>query len=516
MRRARVAVAAFTAVLLACAPVFSADAHRTPAQLAAGYLAGRQLASGAFGTPDQPADATAETLASALAAGVSREVSERALRYVRVHGPERARTRAGVAGRLVLGLLTAGVDPRTFGGFDYLAAIDARYDAVTGKYDDGLYADALAALAVVAMRGELPDRAVAYLRINRCPDGGFAHDSCAQASDVDTTAMVLMVLLRGAPRDEATTKARLYLAEARNADLGWGQRARDDATNANSTALAISALSAAGEEPSLAALLALQRHDGGVRFSAVASDANDYATVQAIPALLRQSYPLRPAPILRSPAPQPRTVPVPRAQERSPISAPTPAHTACAPGDGAHHANLVIVYGDNTTERYCVAFLEAHISGVDLLERSGAAVVYQDAGGGSVFVCAIGGQGRDYPRESCIPPCPRTGTCAFWGYYSLAHGRWSFSSVGAGARMLADGDTDGWRYGMHDATGGGCTPDVRVQPACSAPVRYVQAPSSLGRHRRSGLTGLGVLALVLTSLAHVAARFELSRREVNA
>jgi hypothetical protein len=521
-RAPRGAGAALVAAVLCCAPVPAARAGASPreaASRAAGYLAARQLSNGAFGAQDQPSDATAEMLASIAAAGGARRTIDAALAYVGAHGPAKARTRAGTAGRIVLALVTAGANPASFAGFDYVAAVESRYDAVTGKYDDGLYADSLAALAEIAARGVLPAQALTYLRVNQCPDGGFAHDTCAQTSDVDTAALVLEVFVRAhvPPSDKARADLVGFLGNARNDDLGWGQHARDGATNANSTALALSALAIAGHPSPPGALLSLQRPDGAFRFRSDATAPNDYATVQAIPGLLGEGYPLTRAPSTRavpaapaSPqAARPATM-SPRAASPAPIAACAPAASPrattnasgapTAPG-ARHHAKLVVVFGDNSEREFCVSFAEDHISGLDLLRRSGLPLVYEDEGGDSVFVCAIRGEGRDYPNESCIPPCPG-GRCAFWGYYLFERGAWRFSGLGAAARTVRDGDEDGWRYGEHGGRGG-CAPDLVAVPSCAGAPHAI-AP--LAATRKGSAGGFAAFAAAVGAMSLWAVR----------
>jgi hypothetical protein len=179
------------------------------------------------------------------------------------------------------------------------------------------------------------------------------------------------------------------------------------------------------------------------------------------------AYPLR-AP-LRA-ATTKSSAPAAVASRAAEASAPSEVPTAgCAPRQRMHHARLVIVSGDARVQTFCVAFREATITGFELLQRAGVAFGYQDTGGGAILVCSIGREGRDYPRESCLPPCPPAGGCTFWGYYTFA-GSWRFSGLGAGARAIHDGESDGWRFGAHAVNGGGCPPDVKAKPVCD-PVR---------------------------------------------
>jgi hypothetical protein len=110
--------------------------------------------------------------------------------------------------------------------------------------------------------------------------------------------------------DPVVSGARRFLVEARNADGGWGLE-QGKPTNANSTGLAISAVISLGERPSaapwrtgsadpLAALRALQLPSGAFAYM-TGQPANDYATVQALPALAGLTYPLAQARTASSP-----------------------------------------------------------------------------------------------------------------------------------------------------------------------------------------------------------------------
>jgi hypothetical protein len=254
-----------------------------------------------------------------------------------------------------MGIVAAGQDPGRFGGFDYVRRLLSFYDGRSGAYDSAtVYADALAVLGVVAAGERAPAKAVAYLRDNRCPAGGFSwRAGCVGIADVDTTAAAIGALVAaGVPRtDSVLTEARDFLARSENVDGGFGLDATTPETNANSTALALSALAALSEDPRRApwlqpdgddpldALLALQHSSGGFRFRASDAKPNDYATVQAIPGLARRPYPIRPAARTTArPAGERHAGSAPRAAAHPP---PRPASTTSGrPGPSASPPSL--------------------------------------------------------------------------------------------------------------------------------------------------------------------------------
>jgi hypothetical protein len=268
------------------------------------YLVTQQRATGAFFAPDARADGVAEVVASLVAGGIGGAPVQRALSYVSAHGAAAA-TKPAYAGRIVMGIVAGGRNPRNFGGVDYVARI--KPDSA-GSYDPNLYGHALSALGVLAASGRLPDAAMKHIRDHQCPDGGYAYDpGCASAgnlqnalkSNVDTTSLVLCVFVAAGvpPSDPARTDARTFLVSAANEERGYGEYAGRP-TNANSTGLALSAIAAIGESPADApwrsggqnpakALRGLQRQSG-------AFPPNDYATVQAVPGLAGVAYPVKP------------------------------------------------------------------------------------------------------------------------------------------------------------------------------------------------------------------------------
>lgn len=291
MRYARVGALAAAMTIVAPLPASA----RAPIPAAASWIAARQASDGGFFGEQQPADATAEAVAALRVSGKQTAVVARALDYIRRAGPARASVRPAYAGRIVMGLVAAGQNPRDFGGVDYVSRITEAYRA--GTYETGVYAHALAILGLVAAREPVPGDAITYLRANQCGDGGYGHEpGCVPRGDTDTTAMVICALAgAGVPAgDLIRSRAREWLRSVRVAGGGYPHRSGDQ-VNANSTGLAVSALACGGQQDaqSVSVLRSMQTGDGGVRYRASDAQANSYATVQAIPALAGSGYPVR-------------------------------------------------------------------------------------------------------------------------------------------------------------------------------------------------------------------------------
>lgn len=301
-------LAALAATLALAGAAAGASTASEAALRGAQYIAARQAPNGAFFRADAPAHEVAEALGSVVAGGLSGRPVANALTYIAANGPGAIRQGAH-AGRMVMGLVAAGQNPRDFHGHDYVARLERFYDPASGVYDrKNLYSNALALLGVIAGGEAIPERALTYLRDNQCPQGGFSWAAgCADplGPDLDTTALVICALAGAGlpPSDLSLSRARTFLVAAQNPSGGFGQYT-GWSTNANSTGLVLSALAALGEsaraspwdrgegKDPLSALLALQDASGGFRWRADDERPNDYATVQAVPGAAGRAYPL--------------------------------------------------------------------------------------------------------------------------------------------------------------------------------------------------------------------------------
>lgn len=301
-RRWLVTLATAMALLVALPGVPAAQDLTEATSRAAGYVVETQTATGAFGNHSQSPDYTGVYLLSVVAGGAEGDPVEDALHYIRRHGPSRAAEQPAYAGRIALGVAAAGEDPRDFDGTDYVALAEARYNPLTGRYDTNFYANLLAALGVLTIE-ELPPRAIDYIRLNQCPDGGFSwREACTGRPDTDTTSLAINVLTAAGGADSAVERARTWLVEGQNPDGGFAHW-HGDPTDANATGLALTAIAAMGEDPTagtweqadgdpVQALLSLQHDSGGFRWRAEGDDPNTWATVQALPGLSGRSLPL--------------------------------------------------------------------------------------------------------------------------------------------------------------------------------------------------------------------------------
>jgi hypothetical protein len=223
------------------------------------------------------------------------------------------------AGKLILAVASAQQDPRAFGLYplvhgsaglpiNLVAELQAAYQPASGAYSTtakkgwssgaaSTQNQAWSVLGLAAAGETVPADAVAFLVSLQEPDGGWGYGF---GGDVDTTALVLQALLATGtitPGNQSVVDALAYLRGQQDALGGWG--------NANSTAYALQGLLAAGQDllgdwstdgvGPYQALVADQKVDGPFSSTWIGPSDNDFATRQAVPALLGVPYPLAPA-----------------------------------------------------------------------------------------------------------------------------------------------------------------------------------------------------------------------------
>jgi len=215
--------------------------------------------------------------------------------YVAEHG--------GTAGKVVLALSAANQNPRDFAGYHWVISLTNHYSN-NGKYANDPLNQSLAIMALKSVSLPIPVTATQWLTSQQTittggwPSFGF--------DDIDATAMSLMALVAaGVPHnDPAITKGLEFLRQTQ--DVTRGGWAPFGTVSANSTALALQAIAAVkqdfyssngawaknGQTP-LTALLEIQSNAGGFQADFGAGPFADfYSTVQAIPAVIGQPYPL--------------------------------------------------------------------------------------------------------------------------------------------------------------------------------------------------------------------------------
>jgi hypothetical protein len=294
----------------------SASAQATPSptadpieslQSGVDWLVSQQGADGAWvgfsgvSDPGVTIDAVI-ALAAAANAGIEVDLSS-AVQYLSENGEAYARTGTGQAAKLVLAAVAAGEDPTTFAGLDSVEQMQKAYNADTDLYGTGMYDTALVTLALSTVDKTPPGIVMSAIEDRQMADGSWAFDGTTAAGngDTNTTAIVVQALVAiGETESDQVLHGIEYLQRTQLAEGFPFQSAPGAVPDANSTALVVQALIAAGEDPSapewqnaFSAMMAFQVPDGSFSYLLDPLAANLFATVQVIPALATQAFPVQ-------------------------------------------------------------------------------------------------------------------------------------------------------------------------------------------------------------------------------
>ncbi|MHB0857313.1 MAG: prenyltransferase/squalene oxidase repeat-containing protein [Anaerolineae bacterium] len=281
------------------------QATRTAAvDRALAWLRAQQAPDGSFG---ESVGNSLEVVLAIAAAGQDTDTwrtsdsSPSLLDYVRAHGVAYA-TDGAKAGKLVAALVAAGQDPYAWQGTDVVALLRGMDDG-HGTLSETTIGQAWAISGLLAARAPLPADSLSALLALQQPDGGWEAGP-GWGTDSNATAFVLQTLLSAgqALDSQAIRGGSRYLAAQVAPQGGFTySSAFGDTADANSTAYALQALIALGQNPgdspwvgatsAINALLAFQLAEGAFEWQPGAG-ANLLATAQAIPALLGKTLPL--------------------------------------------------------------------------------------------------------------------------------------------------------------------------------------------------------------------------------
>jgi energy-coupling factor transport system substrate-specific component len=309
-------------LVLAVAVLAAAPAQASPATKAADWLQAQQRPSGGFGAePGREAGAEMTSWAMLALAAVGRNPLDVAgsgkspVDFLRSHLDEV--DDAGDVARTILALEAAGVDPRDFGGENLVERLLAE------RRQSGAYQGwpATSAYAVLALRAaganDATAKTVEWLRKVQGKDGGWGNLP-GDPGTAEITGAVLQVLT---PGSDAGDRALAYLRDAKRPNGGFAP-GNNLPANAQATAWASQGLLAAGKDPaafgsggsSFTYLIGLQAEDGHFLQSAGQEGSPVWVTADAIVPLAGQHLPIaapprkpkpKPAPLPSTPAPPP-------------------------------------------------------------------------------------------------------------------------------------------------------------------------------------------------------------------
>ena len=214
--------------------------------------------------------------------------------FVRLRATRHSRQGVAEAGKLaVAGRTVRSLQPSAY------------YSETIGAYAPDSGFNAWGILGTLALSQTVPPSAVIALTDQQGADGGWEWQA-GFGADTNTTALAVQTLIAAGYPVTATEvlSGLAFLKSGQQADGGfvYDPAAPEYGSDANSTAYALMALAAAGEDPQGEAwtvdgstavdfLLSLQAEDGSIEWQA-GSGPNLLATAQAVTALLGKSYPL--------------------------------------------------------------------------------------------------------------------------------------------------------------------------------------------------------------------------------
>ena len=211
------------------------------------------------------------------------------------------------AGKLVVAIAAAGMDPGAFGGSNVVDLLTSHYSPTLGGFGviTNTWHQSWGVLGLAAAGEAVPLRARENLAQLQQPDGGWKYDlspSPWNTTTPDNTGLAMQALIAAGLPPSAPVLAQgiAYLGASQDDMGGW--------FNSNSTAYAMQGLVAAGEDLAADwtrnghtpynALASYQKRDGPFIWawdSAWSGPVDDsLSTWQAIPALIGAPYPLRP------------------------------------------------------------------------------------------------------------------------------------------------------------------------------------------------------------------------------
>jgi energy-coupling factor transport system substrate-specific component len=205
--------------------------------------------------------------------------------------------------RTILALEGAGLDPRSFGGRDLVAALAKRRRG-NGSFEGwpGSTAFAIIALRAAGASGGL-DSSISWLVKVQNGDGGWG-DVPGSPSTADGTGAAMQAI----PGTSAAGHGLGFLRNAQRPNGGFALGGSGE-VNAQSTAWAVQGMLAVGADPSnaLGYLAARQQPDGHYSYSDSSDQTPVWVTGQVLTAVAGESFPVAPVPRRSQPKPAPKS-----------------------------------------------------------------------------------------------------------------------------------------------------------------------------------------------------------------
>ncbi len=137
-----------------------------------------------------------------------------------------------------------------------------------------------------------------------------------------------------------------------------------------------------------------------------------------------------------------------------------------AHAQGPNQVALIVQHGNGSLVTRCVAFSEPHLTGYQILTRSGLDVVAA-VGSLGAAICAIEGEGCE--ARNCFCQSPPN----YWSYWKLVNGEWTYSQMGANSAQVHPGSVEGWTWGP-----GNPPPMISFADVCAPPPPPTDIPTN--------------------------------------
>jgi hypothetical protein len=151
------------------------------------------------------------------------------------------------------------------------------------------------------------------------------------------------------------------------------------------------------------------------------------------------------------------------------------AGAVCADAAYQHHAAVIVSHRSRQPSplRVCVGFDEDHLSGAELLNRSGIEWRSDAYQGQGTAVCQVDYEPQPPPSGSCLG----SGNDPYWSIWTAPYGgRWTYAQRAITALVIHDGDAEGFRYQAPD----GAVPPDDVAAVCPPPAPRLSPPAASG------------------------------------
>ena len=195
---------------------------------------------------------------------------------------------------VILGLVAAGRDPRTAGGRDLVAALQAQFRG--GRIGPTPASNQFGILALRAAGAPIPAAARATLMADQNADGSWPIYAGGDGDSNLTASGIAAAIAAGIPASDArVTRAVRALAAYRTAQGGYGV-AKGRPADAQSTGWVLQGLAAVGRRDARAEayLRGLQGADGAILYQRGTRTTPVWVTAQATVGLAARAFPLRP------------------------------------------------------------------------------------------------------------------------------------------------------------------------------------------------------------------------------